>query len=61
MRQFDFVRLEKEILECEECGWRGPGYETEKGYASLPEAIEIFCPVCHYYFGEVQKDNGNGR
>jgi len=58
MQDFDFVRLDKEMVECEECGWSGIGYETEKGYASLPDAIEIFCPVCANYLGQVRRGMG---
>lgn len=61
MEEFDFVSLERRIMECEECGWRGRGYETEKGYKSLPEAIEIYCPVCKHYFGEIKKDDSPSR
>src|SRR5215216_5188321 len=56
MQEFDFSSLEKKAMECEECGWSGKGYETEKGYHSLPEAIEIYCPVCHYFFGEIKRN-----
>ena len=56
MERFDFVLLETKVLDCEECGWRGRGYETEKGYASLPAFFEICCPVCSHYFGEVRKE-----
>jgi ribosomal protein L33 len=52
---FDFISLEKIRLECEECGWMGKGYETEKGFMDLPEAIEICCPVCGNYLGEIRK------
>ena len=61
MEEFDFVSLERRIMECEECGWRGRGYETEKGYKSLPEAIEIYCPVCKHYFGEIKKNDSPSR
>jgi Zn finger protein HypA/HybF involved in hydrogenase expression len=57
MQLFDFTQLEKEVLECEECGWRGCGYETEKGYKSLPETIEVYCPVCKNFLGEVKKED----
>ena len=60
MQTFDFISLEQRTLECEECGWRGKGYETEKDYALLPEAIGINCPVCGCYLGEVKKDGCRG-
>ena len=56
MRGFDFESLEEQLLDCEECGWIGKGYETEKGYISLPAAIELYCPVCQHYFGEVSHE-----
>ena len=56
MQTFDFISLETKQIECEECGWRGKGYETDKGYASLPEVIEILCPVCGHFLGEVRKE-----
>lgn len=55
MQKFDFISLETNSLECEECGWLGQGYETEKGFGLLPDAIEIHCPVCGNYFGEITK------
>jgi hypothetical protein len=55
MQTFDFMTLEQKRLECEECGWIGRGYETEKEYELLPEAIGICCPVCGHYFGEVKR------
>lgn len=55
MQTFDFSTLEKVDLECEDCGWLGNGYETEKSFASLPNAIDIVCPVCGFYLGEVKK------
>jgi hypothetical protein len=56
MQVFDFTTLEQKILECEECGWRGKGYETEKEYNLLPKVIGICCPVCGCYFGEVKRE-----
>lgn len=56
---FDFTSLETATLECEDCGWVGIGHETEKGYAQLPKAFEIFCPVCGNYFGIVKKTEGD--
>ena len=52
---FDFISLERKELHCEECGWSGRGYETDKGFEYLPEAIEIYCPICGNFFGEVLK------
>jgi predicted RNA-binding Zn-ribbon protein involved in translation (DUF1610 family) len=52
---FDFISLEKKELDCEECGWSGRGYETDKGFEYLPEAIEIYCPICGNFFGEVPR------
>ena len=60
MQEFDFETLENATIECEDCGWRGKGYETEKGYAALPQAIEIYCPVCRHYFGQVS-GGSNGQ
>ena len=57
MEQFDFETLENAHLECEECGCSGKGYETEKGYNSLPGVIELFCPVCKHFFGEIKREN----
>jgi len=53
---FDFASLEQQPLECEECGWRGQGFETEKGFEALPVAIEVYCPVCGNFLGEVPRD-----
>jgi len=52
---FDFISLERKELHCEECGWSGRGYETDKGFEYLPEAIEIYCPICGNFFGEVHQ------
>ena len=57
---FDFETLNETELECEECGWTGKGYETDKEYTALPAAIELYCPVCKNYFGVVctQREGG---
>ncbi len=60
-RNFDFVSLEREHLECEECGWSGSGYETDKGYEALPGAIDLYCPVCQNFLGEVTKGEERER
>jgi hypothetical protein len=56
MQAFDFLTLEQKTLECEECGWMGKGYETEKEYDQLPESMGICCPVCKNYLGEIKKE-----
>lgn len=57
---FDLETLAERRVECEECGWVGLGYETEKKYENLPQAIEIYCPVCRNYLGIVkQKSSGH--
>jgi hypothetical protein len=56
MQKFDFVVLEQVVLCCEECGWIGKGFETDKKFDYLPQSIEICCPVCGNYFGEVDSD-----
>jgi Zn finger protein HypA/HybF involved in hydrogenase expression len=53
---FDFISLERKELNCEECGRSGKGYETEKGFEYLPRAIEIYCPICGNFFGEVLQE-----
>ncbi|MGZ3837656.1 MAG: hypothetical protein ACXVBR_16435 [Flavisolibacter sp.] len=56
MKTFDFLMLEDAELECGECGWMGKGYETEKNFSSLPEAIDVCCPVCGCFLGEIKKE-----
>ena len=52
---FNFETLEQTEIECEECGWVGKGYETQKIYIGLPADIELYCPVCGNYLGLVVK------
>ena len=55
-RNFDFVSLERQPLDCEECGWSGEGYETDKEFEALPGAIELLCPVCRNFLGAVPRE-----
>jgi hypothetical protein len=49
--QFSSSKLAEIELSCPKCNWQGKGEKAVKEELFLTEAIELYCPECHHYFG----------
>ena len=49
--QFNSSALTEIELSCPKCTWHGSGKEAAKEELFLTDALELYCPECHHYFG----------
>jgi hypothetical protein len=48
-------------LTCPKCAWQGNGKKAAKEELFLTDAVEIYCPQCHHYFGFISTTEEENR